>query len=691
MIGSKIFNTEKTDYETPVLLMGTQDAGLFDTVNKSYPEIWELYKTMKSLDWDENEFDYSSCNQTFKTCPEHISDKMIKTLAWQWESDSVAARTIYAVLAPFITAPELSAAWQRISDNECLIEGTEVLTPKGWVDLSEVQVGDSVCQYEMGGTTSFQSVSHVVEKDYNGDLYAFKNPRGHINQVVTPKHRMIRRSASNGEYEVGEAGVFDFKKGAADRRWSSVSSGVISGSKTKLSAEEAFLIAVQADGSISSRYDGSICDTIPVWFSFAKERKVDRLQRLVAECGFALTELSGRSASENSKSQRRFKVDVPLKYSAYLKNFNWVDLHNVDSSWCTEFLDEIIAWDGNFTKNTGILHTTSRQAVDICQAAASLSGFKTHLSQREDSRSDKFSDCYRLSWKKQGGVSGQGIVKSVTHYKGKVRCLTIPSGFFLVRYKGAVSVTGNCVHAATYSEIVRMSFDNPREVLDTVLEVTESVQRLEIVAEVLQEAYTASHEYALGLIENDQETYNKVFMMIVALLALEGIQFMSSFAITFSICDTGLFQPIGKAVQKIAQDEYEVHVELDKAVLKRELATERGKIAFQQCEHKIQKLLDEVIASEFEWLDYLFSDGEELVGVNADLCKRWTLYCAKPVYNFFGLKYELPFPKKNPLKFMDSWLDISKTQAAPQEQDNAQYKVGVTRRNDEGKTFDTDF
>lgn len=361
-----VFNYAKTDYEKPLLLLG-QKPGLFDTVNRHYPKIWALYKAQKSLDWDENEFDYSSCNADFKSCSRSTYDMMIKTLAWQWEADSVAARAIAPVLAPFITSSELWAAWQRVSDNEV-------------------------------------------------------------------------------------------------------------------------------------------------------------------------------------------------------------------------------------------------------------------------------------------------------------------------------------VHAATYSEIVRNSFDDPSAIIDEILRVEEAHARLERVSKAFADGYQASHQYALGQIPNNQSTYNAVFMNIVALFCMERIQFMASFAVTFAICDTGLFQPIGKAIQKIAQDELEIHAELDRAVLLNELSTERGKAAFTQCRDDIEKMLEEVVDSELRWINYLFSEGRELVGMNAERLAAWTLYCAKDVYQTLGIRparYE--FPTSNPLKFMEKWLNISKTQASPQEQDIAAYKVGVMRRTDQDVVFDDDF
>lgn len=364
---TKVFNTEKTpeQYRAKAPLFFGADPGLFDTVNKHYPKIWSIYKTMKSLDWSEDEFDYTQCNLDFKNCPKSVYDMMIRTLAWQWEADSVASRSIAPVLAPFISDSSLWAAWQRISDNEV-------------------------------------------------------------------------------------------------------------------------------------------------------------------------------------------------------------------------------------------------------------------------------------------------------------------------------------VHAATYSEIVRMSFDDPEKVLSDILAVKESLVRLTSVKRVFDELYEASHRYALKEI-TAEEAYDKLFMGVVALLLLERVQFMASFSITFTICSTNFFQPIGKAVQKIAQDELEVHVELDKEVLRVELATERGQAAYQRLKPRIKELCDEIVESELVWTDYLFSEGRELVGTNASKVKNWVLFNARDVYEFLDIESDHKFPKTNPMPHLEDWINIGKSQAAPQEQDNNQYKVGTIVRDDSAVSFDVDF
>src|SRR5690606_28091006 len=257
-INPKVFNAHKTDYENTPLILGEQEAGLFDTVNKRYPDIWALYKKQKAQDWDENEFQYSTAIADFESSDKSSYDMMIKTLAWQWEADSVFSRAIAPVFAPFITNSELWAAWQKVSEIEVL-------------------------------------------------------------------------------------------------------------------------------------------------------------------------------------------------------------------------------------------------------------------------------------------------------------------------------------HAATYSEIVRNAFKKPDDILEEILSVKESHNRLITVSKVFGEGYRASHEYALGNIPNDQDLYNKFMLMVLALYLGERVQFMSSFAITFALCETGKFQPIGKAIQKICQDEFEIHAQLDKIVFQYELKTERGQRFREQC------------------------------------------------------------------------------------------------------------
>lgn len=356
IISDRILNLDKTDYEKPSLFMGER-LGLLDSLNVHYPQLYKLYKDMKAKDWDELEFKFgsSTLNSEFKTCPKNNYDIMIRTLAWQWEADSVAAKSILAIIAPFATNSELFYGWQRIADSES-------------------------------------------------------------------------------------------------------------------------------------------------------------------------------------------------------------------------------------------------------------------------------------------------------------------------------------THALTYSEIVKNSFDNPEEVLKDILKIKEAFSRLEIVGEIFNNALITGSKLNLGLVERNQDTYNDVFMFVVALYCLEAIQFMSSFGITFAMGNAQEFIPIAMAVQKIANDEYYVHRPWDRAVLDIELGNEYGLTAFNKNRTKILNLINSVVRSEMSWNDYTFSEGREHPGLNKDVLNKGVLFYAKEVYEFFGFtKEEIPFelPNKNPLLYMNDWLEIDKMQTSPMEQKSGNYVLGM--------------
>lgn len=246
------------------------------------------------------------------------------------------------------------------------------------------------------------------------------------------------------------------------------------------------------------------------------------------------------------------------------------------------------------------------------------------------------------------------------------------------------------LHSFTYSEIVKLSFENPDDVIQQIMEFKATQKRLTVLTDTLENALTLSKQYWAGLIPLTDELYRDVVLKtVICALFLERIQFMASFGITFTICSTGLFQPIGKAVQKICQDELEVHAEFGKAVIQYELKTERGQRCFNELKDWIVELGREVINSEFDFIDGIHDDGVNLVGTTPELLKEWVLFNAKDVYRFLGIETnEFVFPKKNPMPLLEDWININSTQAAPQEQDIAAYKVGVVINDSEDEIFD---
>lgn len=249
------------------------------------------------------------------------------------------------------------------------------------------------------------------------------------------------------------------------------------------------------------------------------------------------------------------------------------------------------------------------------------------------------------------------------------------------------------IHGAAYSQIVKMSFDKPKEVLNDMLAQLEPHKRLEVIGTELSKLKRRSAElnYFGPAHFTQQEKVIDMMLFYFVMYVLERVQFMISFGVTFTICDSGVFQPIGALVKKICQDEYEVHCEYRLEVLNQLIMGQYGKEAFEILRPKLIRILQEVIESEIKWAKFLFEDGEAIVGMNADILIQWALFNAKAVAESFGFTEDeigYKFPEENPMPHLEKWIDINKTQTANQETQNVQYKVNVVQRNDANVIYD---
>lgn len=232
------------------------------------------------------------------------------------------------------------------------------------------------------------------------------------------------------------------------------------------------------------------------------------------------------------------------------------------------------------------------------------------------------------------------------------------------------------LHALTYSEIVRQCISDPQEIFTEIMNNQSIMDRSSPVNIALGKLSKAGAQYSLKLIDKDQ-AYPIVMRGMVALYCLERLQFMASFAATFAVVEQGYFQGIGKLVQKIMQDERFIHAEVDKLAIEIELSTERGQKWFEKDRKIVEEMIDAVVQAEYDWTDYLFSEGRKVVGLNPVIMKEWIQFNAQDVYATFKIAPEFAKIDKNPIKFMDNWLDLNKNQNAQQEADSANYSLNI--------------
>ena len=250
------------------------------------------------------------------------------------------------------------------------------------------------------------------------------------------------------------------------------------------------------------------------------------------------------------------------------------------------------------------------------------------------------------------------------------------------------------VHANTYSEIVRMGFPVPQDVLRTMLAHNEAHRRFEVIGKALKQIKQNSIKLAYkkefeGYIVTQEDVLEDMILFYFVMFCFERVQFMDSFGTTFIIAQSGWYQAIGQSVKKICQDEYEVHAEYRKGVVNRLISTPKGKEVFEGLKPKLVSILEEVVDSEIRWTveDLFEHDKKTLVGTNSKLMTQWCLFNAKAVANSFGLKTKYTFPKSNPMPILEDWINMNKQQSAPQEADNPAYKINAVEVDDEDVIF----
>lgn len=234
------------------------------------------------------------------------------------------------------------------------------------------------------------------------------------------------------------------------------------------------------------------------------------------------------------------------------------------------------------------------------------------------------------------------------------------------------------VHGLTYSEIVRNSFRDPNAAMKDVLERMDAMRRLDTVTKTFAEAKRIGALITLGQVDRDSELARDTCMKLVfASLGMERLQFMPSFAITFAYGDTGRYMPIAKAVQKICNEEYSIHVEVARAVIKNEMSTEVGRASFQRIKTYVAKMFAEIVENEINWTRVLFQHGKRtLTGCTMDMVIDYVLYGANDVYTTTGIENPFKIVTESPLDYMADWIDIDKNQGSPQEEKTGNYLLG---------------
>lgn len=367
-------------------------------------------------------------------------------------------------------------------DELCFIEGTQVLTKRGFVDFRELTEEDWVAQYDLQtGEISWTKPYAFVEKEYKGSMFRLKHPKSGWEVCATEGHEFVVRSLKTGKEDkkpieslklhpysaIPVAGLY---KGKLEEYnlWDLIGGTgtcvkTLNKVKNKLSPIEKLLIALQADGSIDKQRNGKFTGYQQLKFFFSVDRKIKRFDHILSECANYGIKWKKKPHKNGFLYTVFYPKELPIKPSKFFDE--WVNLEEVSDSWIKEFINEIAQWDGHIPKDRNrkrvVYYSTKEERnKDFVQALCALGGMRTVVSREKNPKAKN--PVYRLwIYTEEDYINTQSMVKEEFYYEGKVYCVSVPKGNIIVRYKNSVCVAGNC-HVSLFRNIIlSMKEENP--------------------------------------------------------------------------------------------------------------------------------------------------------------------------------------------------------------------------------------
>jgi hypothetical protein len=325
-----------------------------------------------------------------------------------------------------------------LADIHCYSEDTEILTTQGWKTFDQLSRDDLVAQFSpKDDSISWTTPKEVVWEPYSGDMIRFSNKS--LDLLVTPNHRMLVKSA---KYNASKC-LYASEVSSTNGDYRVPTSGNMLSHITENENILRLVIATQADGSFIYSKNGDITS---IRFSFFKDRKCERLKSILEslECRY-------NERLENRGDITFVVLDKELisKVVSYLTPYK--DLNerviNLDHASRKTLIEEVRYWDGTTRKNGDcVLDTISEKTVDVLQTLCHISNYRCHRTSYSK-KADKECTIHRLYIGQNRPWASLVNSKSSQHYEGYVGCVSVETGYVVVRRNGKVAISGNTINA----------------------------------------------------------------------------------------------------------------------------------------------------------------------------------------------------------------------------------------------------
>lgn len=314
--------------------------------------------------------------------------------------------------------------------HECYDDKTEVLTKRGWVLFSNLKDSDEVCSVDPSSLVwKFEKPSRIVSYNYDKPMY-YVNAK-HIDIAVTENHRLLtsrKKKADGSDYGAVWGVETPQDVSGKSRKYviaaKNQNSDVLDENFAKLLG---FFIG---DGYSKSAYRCS--------FHLRKKRKIDYLKSL----GCNVEDKKGESYVINGT-----EFDFTSCYDKDKNKIIPFDIYKLGPNDVKNIFDGLINSDGS-EKGRGytecVFHNTSNPLIEQLSILSCLNDFVfTEHKNGPTPTCRRFLISNRVHPEISNMKSRQLGKDEWIHYKGKVYCATVSTGFIMVRRNGKPVVCGN--------------------------------------------------------------------------------------------------------------------------------------------------------------------------------------------------------------------------------------------------------
>ena len=254
------------------------------------------------------------------------------------------------------------------------------------------------------------------------------------------------------------------------------------------------------------------------------------------------------------------------------------------------------------------------------------------------------------------------------------------------------------IHSQSYTHIIRNIVTDPGVIFDTIVVNEEILKRADSISRYYDDLIKYTELYNLfgdgthrlngeDVVVDLKCLKKKLYLCLVCVNILEGIRFYVSFACSFAFAERKLMVGNAKVISLVCRDEA-LHLTGTQHIIN---LLSRGaddqdfaRIA-KECTKEVEKLFEDAAQQEKDWADYLFKDGS-MIGLNREILHRYIEYITNERAKAISVR--LPFEvTKNPIPWINQWLQSDNVQVAPQELEITSYLVGQIDSN----ILETDF